>query len=204
MRAVTSAAPVSAPVDDACTDTVGCSHVTDFDTPGCRKSSRSYSQQYEPVTLRGESGSMARRAGASFVLSESVRRSVHTSADIERQILREGLVRRGTPATDATPDYGCRVVTTDPISRPGSVDGWHCPLFSPCIPREPARRRTGFSIRDSKGQRLENPAPHTVGTDLPARTIVGLDCWGSGETSHGGGRTGRAPDAGSAVPNEFI
>jgi len=28
-------------------DTVGCSHVTDFGTPGCRKSSRSYSQQCE-------------------------------------------------------------------------------------------------------------------------------------------------------------
>jgi mRNA interferase RelE/StbE len=28
-------------------DTVGYSHVTDFDTPGYRKSSRSYTQQYE-------------------------------------------------------------------------------------------------------------------------------------------------------------
>ena len=37
------------------TDTVGYSHVTDFDTPGYRKSSRNYSQQYEEdtrVTLR--------------------------------------------------------------------------------------------------------------------------------------------------------
>jgi hypothetical protein len=29
------------------TRTVGDSHVTDFDTPGCRKSSRGYSQQYQ-------------------------------------------------------------------------------------------------------------------------------------------------------------
>jgi hypothetical protein len=29
------------------THTVGYSHVTDFDTPWCRKSSRSYSQQYQ-------------------------------------------------------------------------------------------------------------------------------------------------------------
>jgi hypothetical protein len=33
-------------------DTVGYSHVTDLGTPGCRKSSRSYSQQYESCQAR--------------------------------------------------------------------------------------------------------------------------------------------------------
>ena len=37
------------------THTVGYRHVKDFDTPGCRKSSRSYSQQYQslPPDVRG-------------------------------------------------------------------------------------------------------------------------------------------------------
>ena len=34
-------------------DTVGYSHVTDFNTPGCRTSSRSYSQQYEFLRAAG-------------------------------------------------------------------------------------------------------------------------------------------------------
>ena len=34
--------------------TVGYSHVTDFDTPGCRKSSRSYSQQYQPFAFNNQ------------------------------------------------------------------------------------------------------------------------------------------------------
>ena len=36
----------------ALVDTVGYSHLKEFDTPGCRRSSRSYSQQYEsPPTV---------------------------------------------------------------------------------------------------------------------------------------------------------
>ena len=34
------------------THTVGYRHVTEFDTPGCRKSSRSYSQQYQSTRFR--------------------------------------------------------------------------------------------------------------------------------------------------------
>ena len=79
------------------TDTVGYRHVTDFDTPGCRKSSRSYSQQYQAALCSGQT-------------------SVLTSNSDSLATLRLDMCGTGTP-TPATTHEKRHEHTTDPKAK---------------------------------------------------------------------------------------
>ena len=62
------------------THTVGDSHVTEFDTPGCRKSSRRYSQQYQAGgAVSGGSTATERRRGCGCQSNGLLRGPVETT-----------------------------------------------------------------------------------------------------------------------------